>query len=435
MLVLTIDNIPSIVANMLNFEHGYTLYNDNLELNSESNIKKFPIVPLPDGSKIHYRPTCGIIFYNVKNFVNSGESAAFIDNQIYLYMMNIYEMIKHHDAHLIKERITAMTGSCIVKKNKFVSGTYIIKSPKVFKFTKKNVKKFPARIFVYLPINFNAHLRYNDDGTKNHGILPPQYSTRASFMWYIMPIQFESIKFSINSIISSIYLDYNKTSKYNNNDIIYNILREDINLNIIDFRDLNDNYLSFLIKKGQFFNKIINICKTSKWKLISIFKHTAIDNIVPFNCFHYINKKCCISCDDSIDIGIATIWGDYEIDKKTNAMLYCVNCWTISDLVNYFIVCDESSIIEEIADCVYSIDYDIFIQLISPTKRAYEYFINIFNSLHFNNNTSQFYNTYPTKIIITNKSFNYVLNNIINSSTNLLLFIDDLVIIDDLLNI
>jgi molybdopterin/thiamine biosynthesis adenylyltransferase len=430
MLVLTIDNIPRIVSYMLNFEHGYTLYNDNLELNSESNIKKFPIVSLPNGSKIHYRPTCGIIFYNIKNFVNSTESVDFIDAQIYLYMMNIYETIKHYDSHLIKERITAITGACIVKKNKFVSGTHIIKSPNVFKFTKKNIKKFPARLIVYLPIHFNAYSRYNDDGTRNHGILPPQYSTRASFMWYIMPMQFECIKLSINSIISSIYLDYNKTSKYNDKDIIYNISHEDINYNIIDFKDgFMNEYFAFLIKKGITHSSIINISKTSKWRLISIFKCASIDNILQFNCFNYINKNKCIDCDKIVsDIGIAALCGESEIDDKPLATLYCVNCWPICDWDNYFIMCNESPIIEEIADSIYSIDYDAFIQLITPTKKLCEYFINIYNQQHYQNNKSLLYNIYPKKIYITYKSFNYALNNIDRVSTNLLLIIDDFLI-------
>jgi hypothetical protein len=435
MLVLTIDNIPSIVANMLNFEHGYTLYDDNLELNSESEIKKFPIVQLPNGSKIHYRPTCGIIFYNIKNFIQLDANTPndIIDSQIYSYMMSIYEIIKHHDAHLIKERITAMTGSCIIKKNKFVSGTYLIKSSNVFKFTKKNVKKFPARMLVYLPIHFNSHSRYNDDGTRNNGILPPQYSTRASFMWYIMPIQFENIKFSINSTISSIYLDYNKTSKYNNKDIIYNITHEDINCNIIDCRDgFMHGSFTFLIKKGQFHTVIINISRISKWKIIPIFKNISIDNIIPFECFHYINKKNCIDCSKIVeDIGIASLCGEFEINEKPVATLYCVNCWPTCELDDYFIMCDESHVIEEISDSIYSIDYDIFIQLIIPTKKLYEYFINLYNRLHYDNDKSLLYNKYPKKIFITNKSFNYVLNNtdiLSANSTNLLLIIDEFLI-------
>ena len=39
---------------------------------------------------------------------------------------------------MVKERITAMTGSCIVKKNKFVPETFMLKATNCFKYTKND---------------------------------------------------------------------------------------------------------------------------------------------------------------------------------------------------------------------------------------------------------------------------------------------------------
>jgi hypothetical protein len=316
-----------------------------------------------------------------------------------------------------------MTGSCVVKKNKFVEGTCLIKSQTPFKFTKKDIKQFPARMLVYLPINFNTYSRYNDDGTKkNIGKLPPQYSTRASFMWYIMPMQFESIQYSMNSIISSIYLDFNNTSKYNHNDIIYNISNKDFMHNIIDCRDeIYPRFSSLLIKDGESHSIIVNICGYTKYQIGSLFKHESIDNIVPFNYLQYVNcENQCICCSKSvIGVGVSFIY-----DETNLAQLYCLNC--IPDIINslelnIFITCDKIYDIEKLEESIYSIDYNNFIKLITPSKKLFEYIMARYNELHYTNNKSSLYNKFPKKIIITNKSYNYVLNYITLDIENLLL--------------
>jgi len=420
MLILTEKNISSIVSYMLNFEYGYTVYDE--ELNIKSDLLKFPIIPLPDGRKIHYKPTCGIIFYNVTDFATPLPD---IETNLLNFIHSIYEIISQYEEHLLKERITATTGSCVIKKNKFINGTYLLKAQKPFMYTKKDIEQFPARIITALPITFDILSKFS---------LPPNYSTRASFMWYFIPMQFENIKKSTNSLISSIYLDFRNITVFNNRDITYNISYKDIkNLNII----FNKTYhrSSFFIKKiideeSHISYKIYNISLSEfnsyKYFILSIIRDSSADRIRQFNYFKYVNgNKKCINCELCIfDIGFAVpIIDCCESNESppdlenTFASLFCIHCWCIQNKVPnlFYIVCKESYNIEELYPDVYSIDYDNFKKLISNTIELKKEFQTLIDS---------FLNKNPKKIILTYKSITYIINNItIDLSENILYII------------
>ena len=66
-------DINKIVANMLNIENAYTVYNDDLSLNKDVTFfpkiddNSFPSSPVGNNQSnpvIHYRATTGIIYYD-----------------------------------------------------------------------------------------------------------------------------------------------------------------------------------------------------------------------------------------------------------------------------------------------------------------------------------------------------------------------------------
>lgn len=312
MLVLKNNNIAEIVAHMLNFEHNHTTYkvDEEGELCPSEDIKKFPIITTKNGKHLHYKATCGVIYYNKT------------DSEI--YSINIIELIKKlhkiistKEDHLLTERITAVTGSCVVKQNMFINGTYMIKTQKPFLATKKNVDKFPARALIILPNKYEIDY-YNN--------CPPHYSARASFTWYFMPIQYNLPIHGIghvNALISSIYLDFEDTTKFNHCDFVTKISYSDCKLvNTIN----NINY-RFLLLGNKNIEQGTLLCVNTHIPY-SIMRKNMIKTYDEIECVN--NERLCNCCNKDVsDFSIGVVLEFNNIIPIVS--LFCLLC---SDFYN-----------------------------------------------------------------------------------------------------
>jgi len=365
MLILKNNNIIELVANMLNFEHNYKLYDP--ELNIIPNAEKFPIIEV-SGKKMHYKATCGVIYYNPYEDENTVFSSKLSD-----LIIKIHEIISNYEEHLLIKRPTAITGSCVVKQNLFKNGTYMLKMKNPY-IRSNNEYKFPARALILLPTNYKQ--------------FPPHYSTRSSFTWYFIPMNFNFKiynMYSLNSIISSIYIDYENLIKYNHNDIIYDISCEDYNkLNIIN---INIEHYKFLITEGNNLSRNLFYVDTRNRN----FKFSKFNLIKSFDDIKYINdEKKCNSCDDIIDdfaIGAPLIDNNEKYDKYNPNIvvsIFCINCWlfrTEGPKKKYYLFSIKKSVpAMEIYDNIFFITKENFINSI-PDEHLTEIIekLNIFN--------------------------------------------------------
>jgi hypothetical protein len=318
MLILKNKNILELVSHMLNIEHNHTIYKFNEndksgKLCMSPDVKPYPIFTTKSGKKIHYKATCGIIYYN--NTEHDLYSPKIIE-----LVTKIYDIMSKNEDHLLIERATAVTGSCIVKQNIFTNGTFIIKSKKPYMISKKNINKFPARALIMLPSNYK--ITYNN--------CPPHYSTRASFTWYFMPIQYNLWASGIfcginlvNALISSIYLDIENNIKYNHNDITNSITYEDmISINTINIESLiNDKFIIFEKNKGKDTETLLYIGQ----KRIPTYRMKK-KNFYTYNDVECVNnEKKCNSCDADVSNFAVGIILEYN-NIIPIVSLFCTDC-------------------------------------------------------------------------------------------------------------
>jgi hypothetical protein len=319
MLILKHKNVLEIVSHMLNFEHNYTIYkfneSDDGKLSMSSDVKPYPIITAKGGKKMHYKTTCGIIYYN--NTENELYSPKIIE-----LVKKMYDIMSINEEHLLVDRVTAVTGSCIAKQNIFTNGTFIVKTKKPYMISKKNINKFPARALIILPNNYK--ITYNN--------YPPHYSTRASFTWYFMPIQYNIWTCGIycgmglvNALISSIYLDIENNIKYNHNDITNSIKYEDsISVNTINIELLvNDKFIIFETSVANAANetKLLYIGK-KKIPTYRMYKK----NIYTYNDVECVNnEKKCNSCDKDVSDSSVGVILEYN-NIIPIVSLFCFYC-------------------------------------------------------------------------------------------------------------
>uniref|UniRef100_A0A6C0I373 Uncharacterized protein n=1 Tax=viral metagenome TaxID=1070528 RepID=A0A6C0I373_9ZZZZ len=389
MIILKNDNITEIVAYMLNFEHNYTVFEPTGELSTD--VKKFPLLILPNGHTIHYRPTCGIIYYNKEHSKDRDKDEIIFSKKCEALIEKIYEQISKHEEHLLKERVTAVTGSCAIKHNKFVNGTYMIKSKNPFFRTKKNVDKFPARALILLSNN-----TYYDNN------MPPHYSTRASFTWYFMPMQFDlyiqNMSYA-NALISSIYIDSEHFTKFPHNTITYNLKY------IINFLAIKIKNKLIITEIGNNENAHMQYSMSScDDKIFEILYFLNYDRINPatikdFDEINYINdEKKCISCGTAnIPFCIAATISNCDCDNEEIDLYYifCADCWNstieiknIPKKYYYIMPLYNKCTITEIFPKIYSILKEDFYKI---TPIEFHHHIDAYD-----------------KILITNKDLKYV---------------------------
>ena len=384
---------------MLNIECGYTVYNQDMTLCEN-------VVPI-EHHGLHHIPVCGVFYYNKNDF--TGE-------ELEIFIKKIYKIISNYDTHLLVERNTSITGSVEIKKNQFISGTYIIKSKNPLIATKPDVDLFPARIMVMLPMSsFNIKL-------------PPHYSTRASFMWYFLPIQFytktNNVQSIINSFTNSIYLDLSKYTTFKHMDITYELVPANIKcINNIDLLSIRKIGLYVQIIK---INEL-NVCYIHKCDR-NIFNTTVSwSNIFSslnyklFSYFTYVNEDTCINCDKKINnFGIVIPIFDNEctvVNKGQLATIYCSNCFNVTrNLSNAYYVFKLNPLhnITEISNRIYIMKYEYFIDIIKDVEdtNILEIFMKNFNQFHFQNTESNLYNKIPNNIIISCYSIVTTVDNI-----------------------
>jgi len=389
---------------MLNFEHNHTVFklNDETgELYLSSDVRPFPIINTIHGKSLHYKATCGIIYYNKKN----GEADETCENgetystKIINLVMGIYNIISKHEDHLLKERVTAVTGSCIVKQNIFTNGTFMLKAKKPYMVSKKNIEQFPARALIILPKNYQI----------NYSNYPPHYSTRASFTWYFMPVQYDlsidSIS-SINALISSIYLDIENNIKYNHNDITNYIKYSDcISINIINTK-INDKFIIFdnLPQNESIWPVECSLlCIGTKNRIPSYKMNKKF--IKTYNDVECVNsEKKCDSCDE--DVSNFSVGFPLEYNNIIPIVsLLCHSCWSSSNKYDFkkscFIFSTNLINVIKMYPKIYKITQKNFIEALS------EQYIDLVK-----NDLQKFSPT--CDILITNSSIYYVTSNIAN---------------------
>jgi hypothetical protein len=371
MLILKNKNVLEIVSHMLNFEHNYTIYKFNESSKSSESgendengedgedgedgnlcmshdVKPYPIITAKGGKKIHYKATCGIIYYNIT------DSELYSPKVIEL-VKKIYDIMSTNEDHLLVERATAVTGSCIVKQNIFTNGTFIIKTKKPYMISKKNINKFPARALIILPNNYR--ITYNN--------YPPHYSTRASFTWYFMPIQYnlwiDGISCGmglVNALTSSIYLDIENNIKYNHNDVTNNIKYEDsVLINTINIELLiNDKFIIFE-NSGE--NMLLCIGK-QRIPAYRMYKK----KIYTYNDVEYVNnEKKCNSCDNDVsDFSVGVVLEYNNIIPMVS--LFCFYCCPLNNK-SCFIFSSNIVKINKIRSNIFEISQSNFIKSLS----------------------------------------------------------------------
>ena len=392
MLVLTKKNIHMIVSHMLNIECGYTVFNQDMTLCEN-------VVPI-EHYGLHQIPVCGLCYYNAVDFT---------EEELVIFIKKIYKIISNYEKHLLVERNTSITGAVEIKKNQFINGTYIIKAKTPFITTKPEINLFPARMMVMLPITYNI--------SSMSSKIPPHYSTRASFMWYFLPIQFycktNDVQSIINSSINSIYLDLSNYTIFKHMDITYELTPSNIRgINIVNL---------FSIKKvGLYIQKIkpgeLNLCYIHKSDR-SIFNSTvAWSNIFSaisyklFSYFTYVNDgECCINCDKKINNFGTVLPFDSEIKEGNLATIYCSNCFNYVENLgtSYYQVFKLNTLhnVIELHNRIYKIKYEYFIDIIKcMEENVLDVFMEKYNEMHYNNIESNLCNREPTNIIISSYS-------------------------------
>jgi hypothetical protein len=423
MIILKEKNILEIVTYMLNFEHNCTKYEFDETaatpetaaaalktetaaaapemvvtpdgLKESSTVTKFPIITTKNGKKLHYKSTCGIIYYNSINTEN-----LYPDSIIEL-MTKIYEIISKYEDHLLVDRVTAVTGSCVVKQNIFMNGTYMIKAKKPYIFSKKNIRVFPARALIMLPNIYEINFANN---------CPPHYSTRASFTWYFMPIQYNLFIGGINSVntvISSIYLDCENKIKYNHRDAIYHHLTysDFTSVNTIDividdkFILYSDHGLCKMLCVGPQRIPALHqtLCSGSQSKL---------NKIKTYDDIEYVNnEKKCNSCDKELSNFSIGIPLEYN-DTIPMVSLLCVSCWSYkpdSRKKNYFIFSSTAVQVNKVYSKIIEITQENFIKMLSCSNQNIDL---------ITRELSKFPPTY--NILFTNLTINHIIDSIAN---------------------
>lgn len=392
MLILKRNNILEIVSHMLNFEHGYTKYDENLSINASENIKKFPIIELlgdPFKKKIYYKnAVSGIIFYDLNTFGAN-------ELNVLKFISELYKIICDYDDHLLIDKITAITGSCVIKTSgKFKKETKLVKSHIPFTKTNPAVSEYPARILMALPLDYDV----------KYMAMVPHYSARASFTWHFMPMQFDYEK-SMNLYVTSIYLDVNNFTRYNHLDLVYNMPICDLNnCNMITIKNRTIKFKLFINKNT---NKIHGMHPK-----VNIPHFIAPPLIYPMDNFNYINNsKICLECEINLSTegGIAIEIDEYNILEKKNVYLFCDNCWyknntiTCSKYYHVFPMTKEYHF-DVLYDNIYMMEYSDFIEMIEDNILFTEYYYNLFNGLNIK--------TTPKKIIILNTYINTLIHHI-----------------------
>ena len=392
---------------MLNIECGYTVFNQDMTLCQN-------VVPI-EHHNLHYIPVCGIFYYNAIDFT---------EEELTIFIKKIYKIISNYEKHLLIERNTSITGSVEIKKNKFISGTYIIKSKTPFIATKPEVDLFPARMMVMLPMNYNISTFSSK--------LPPHYSTRASFMWYFLQIEFynkaNNVQSITNASINSIYLDLSNYTTFKHMDIAYELTPSNI-------KGINNIILTSIKKVGLYIQVIksneLNLCYIHKCDR-AIFNCTvAWSNLFSsinyklFSYFTYVDSECCINCDKKINnfgIAIPIFENDSNIKEKNLAMLYCSNCSKFAEDIHfayYVFKLNPLHNIIELHNNIYMIKYEYFIDIIKDMEdNILDIFMENFNKFHFQNTESNLYNKDPNNIIISCYSSISIISHIPNYNPN-----------------
>ena len=338
---------------MLNIENGYTLYNEDLTLrtgkdvkpmcninnvkkNEENNVKKNEEKNEENekneeeneekneeknedniSSYIHYRPTTGVIFYN-----------ASINFNLEQFVLNIVEIIKHYEFHLLIPKITNISSSVQIKHEKFIAGTYCGK----YQYFKQTLSgKLPARLLNYAENNNNE--------------LPPYYSVRSAFTWFFIPIT-SVIKLTnfinlnqVNIMLASIFYDTSNLCKFKDNDEVFKISINDFNIKHIEnpFSEKNALLISSIeeIDKIDENNKKIKFI--DNYKLL-IYSHLNLVDSLPNVNWENIEsntfkKTECFNCackniNDCIAVDVKSILL-FDLVNSMQYILLCLECWII----------------------------------------------------------------------------------------------------------
>jgi hypothetical protein len=276
----------------------------------------------------------------------------------------------------------------------------MIKTKKPYMISKKNINKFPARALIILPNNYK--MTYNN--------YPPSYSTRASFTWYFMPIHYNlwnnnCLYFGINiinSLISSIYLDFENNIKYNHNDVTNSILYEDSTLiNAINLESLlNNKFIIFETTKKTTEMLCIGqqIIPTYKMKKKYIYTYDEIEYVN--------NEKKCNSCDKDVsDFSGGNILEYNHIIPIVS--LFCLNCSTFN-YKSCFIFSSNMVNVNKISSNIYEITQSDFIKSLPN-----QYIDTVVNEL------SNFPSTY--NILFTNSNIQDIINCVANVSQHIII--------------
>ena len=216
-------DIDRIVANMLNIENAYTIYNDDLSLSE--NIEFYPNLTENNiqnelNPKIHYRATTGIIFYNSN-----------LNFNLQTFVELIADKIKKYEDHLLSPKISSVTTATMIKHENIIPGTYSGKYPYFKQILNISV---PARL-----LNYADDLKYDSISKYNPHELPPFYSTRSAFTWVFLPItkileleSFYSLN-QVNAMIASIFYDRSNLCKIKDNSDIFKLSINDFNIQYI----------------------------------------------------------------------------------------------------------------------------------------------------------------------------------------------------------